>query len=66
MVPGADNHGRTLRDGRRASAGHPSEPRTKLLQPSQATWRLYEPEVPPPRFFGGGLVGRRYLRSQLQ
>ena len=64
MVSGADHHGRTLRDGGRAPACHPSEPRTEILQPTQASWRFGEPEVSPSRFFGCGLVGRRYLRRQ--
>ncbi len=37
VVPGTDNHGRALRDGRRALTCHPGEPRTELLQPSQTT-----------------------------
>jgi hypothetical protein len=66
MVSGADHHGRTLRDGRRAPAGYPSELRTDLLQLSQATCRLGEPELSPSRFFGGGGVEWRYLRCELQ
>ena len=66
MVPGADNHGRTLRDGRRTPAGHPSEPRTELLQPPQATWRLGEPGLSLSRFIGCGLVEGLYLRRELQ
>jgi hypothetical protein len=62
VVPCTDDHGRALRDRRRALACHPREPRTELLQPSQAKGRFGESEVSTSRFFGCGLVGRRYLR----
>jgi hypothetical protein len=60
VVPGADDHCRALREGR-ALTCHPGEPLTENLQTSQTTRRLGEPEVSPSRFFGGGLVGRRYF-----
>jgi hypothetical protein len=65
VVAGADDYCGALGDGR-ALTCHPSEPRTELLQPSQAAWRFGEPEVPPTRFFGGGLVGWRYSLGELQ
>ena len=65
MVSRTNNDGRALRDGRRALAGHPREPRTQLLQTSQAKGRFGEPEVSTSRSFGGDLVGRGYLRREL-
>ena len=65
MVPGADHHGGALRDGRRTFACHPREPRTKLLQASEATRGFGEPKVSATRLSLGNLVGRRYLRRQL-
>ena len=65
MIPGADNHGRALGNGRRALAGHPRKPRAEILQSSQTTRRLAKPEVPRSRFFGGGFVGRGYLSREL-
>ena len=65
MVPGADNYGRTLRDGWRALAGHPREPHTELLQLSQAARRLGEPGVSSSCCSLSGLVGRRYLGCEL-
>ena len=64
MVPCTDDHGRALRDRRRTLACHPREPRTELLQSSQAKGRFGEPEVSASRFFGGSLIRRRYLRRE--
>jgi hypothetical protein len=65
VVPCANNHGRVLGDRRRTSAGHPREPHTEVLQPSQTTSRLGEPRVPRSRRFGSGFVGRGYLRREI-
>jgi hypothetical protein len=66
VVSGTNNHGSALGDRGRTLTGHPREPRTKLLQPSQATRWFGEPEMSPSRFFGAGLVGRRYPRRKLR
>ena len=65
MVPRADHHCRTLRDRRRTLYSHPREPRTELLQPSQAARRLDEPEVSLPGERRYAFVERRYLLREL-
>ena len=66
MVPGTDHYRRVLRNGRRTHFRHPGEPRAELLQPPQTTRRLGQPEVQLSGLPDGGLVGRRYLRRELQ
>lgn len=65
MVPRADHHCRTLRDRRRTLYSHPREPRTELLQPSQAARRFRELKMSLPSCLRQVFVERRYLLREL-